>query len=158
VGAASALYAVLRVQGSTATASLVQVDANARRDRGEVVARINGGDPAALRAALASLAEQASAGLQNEWKARASGGSGQRARVSASAIYQNQRQWEQIKGGLEAAAQTLISEIRIEAVARDGALVSFSFTGDRNQLVNELARHGISLQDTGQGPVLRVSR
>jgi hypothetical protein len=156
-GAASALYATLRVQGSTATAALVEVDANARRDRGEVAARINGAEPAALRAALASLAEQASLRIQNEWKGRLATGAGQRARVSASALYQNQRQWEQIKDGLEGAAQTLISEIRIEAVGREGALVSFSFVGDRNQLVTELARRGVSLEETGQGPVLRVN-
>jgi hypothetical protein len=156
-GAASTLYATLRVQGSTATAALIEVNANARRDRGEVAARINGADEAALRAALASLAEQASARLQNEWKASVAVGGGQRARVSASAIYQNQRQWEQIKDGLEGAAQTLISEIRIEAVGRDGALVSFSFVGDRTQLVAELSRRGVNLQETAQGPVLRVS-
>jgi hypothetical protein len=157
-GAASTLFATLRVQGSTATAALVDVDANARRDRGEVAARINGSDSAALRAALASLAEQASLRVQNEWKGRLATGAGQRARVSASAIYQNQRQWEQIKDGLEGAAQTLISEIRIEAVGREGALVSFSFVGDRSQLVSELSRRGVSLEETAQGPVLRVTR
>jgi hypothetical protein len=155
--AASTLFATLRIQGSTATAALVEVDADSRRDRGEVAARIVGSEPAALRAALASLAQQASTRIQNDWKTQLAGGGGQRARVSASALYQNERQWEQIKDGLEGAAQTLISEIRIEAVGRDGALVSFSFVGDRNQLVNELQRRGVSLQDTAQGPVLRVN-
>lgn len=157
-GAASALYATLRVQGSTATATLVDVTADGRRDRGEVSARITGADDAALRAALASLADQASVRIQNEWKGRVAVGGGQRARVSASALYQTQRQWEQIKQGLEGAAQTLISEIRIEAVGREGALVSFSFMGERSQLVTELARRGVSLQESAQGPVLRVAR
>jgi hypothetical protein len=155
--ASSALYATLRVQGATATAALVEVDANARRDRGEVAARINGGDAAALRVALASLAEQASLRIQNEWKARIATGGGQRARVSASALYGDQRQWERIKHALEGAAQTLISEIRIEAVGREGALVSFSFVGDRDQLAAELNRRGVRLEDTTQGPVLRVA-
>jgi hypothetical protein len=155
--AASVLYATLRVQGSTATAALVEVSDSARRDRGEVAARINGGDEAALRAALASLAEQASAGVQNDWKARLAVSGAQRARVSASALYQSQRQWEQIKEALEGAAQTLISEIRIEAVGRDGALVSFSFVGERAQLAAELQRRGVTLQETAQGPVLRVA-
>jgi hypothetical protein len=155
--AASALYATLRVQGGTATATLVEVDANARRDRGEVAARINGTDAAALRAALASLANQASNRIQDDWKARMATGGGQRARVSASALYSDQAQWERIKGGLEGAATTLISEIRIEAVGREGALVSFSFVGDRGQLVAELARRGVQLEETAQGPVLRVA-
>ncbi len=156
-GAASALFATLRVQGSAATASLIEVDSNARRERGEVTALISGSDEAALRTALASLAEQASLRIQNEWKGRIATGGGQRARVSASALYGNQRQWEQIKDALEAAAQTLISEIRIEAVGREGALVSFSFVGDRNQLAAELSRRGVRLEDTAQGPVLRVA-
>ncbi|MGE0743211.1 MAG: DUF2066 domain-containing protein [Hyphomonadaceae bacterium] len=156
--AASVLYASLRVQGATATASLVEVDAAGRRDRGEVTARINGDDAASMRAALASLADQASQLLQNDWKARAAVGGGQRGRISASALYTDQRQWEAIKQALEGAASTLISEIRIEAVGRDGALVSFSFVGEREQLAAELARRGVTLQDTAQGPTLRVSR
>lgn len=155
--AASALYATLRVQGGTATATLVEVDSNARRDRGEVSARIEGTEASAVRAALASLADQASTRIQNDWKARIATGGGQRARISASALYGNQAQWEQIKDALEGAASTLISEIRIEAVGREGALVSFSFVGDRNQLVAELARRNVSLTDTAQGPTLRVA-
>ncbi len=155
--AASALYATLRVQGSTATATLVEVDANATRPRGEVTARVNGTDAAALRTAFASLADQASVRIQNEWKGRVATGGGQRGRISASALYSSQAQWEQIKNALEGAAQTLISEIRIEAVGRDGALVSFSFVGDRNQLAAELQRRGVSLADTAQGPTLRVA-
>lgn len=155
--AVSALYATLNVQGSTATAALVEVDASARRERGEVVARIAGSDEAALRAALSSLAEQVSARIQNEWKGRVAVGGGQRARVSASALYGDQRQWERIKDALEGAAQTLISEIRIEAVGREGALVSFSFVGNREQLAAELNRRGVRLEDTAQGPVLRVA-
>jgi hypothetical protein len=155
--AGSALYATLRVQGATATATLVEVAPDARRERGEVAARISGADPGSLRVALASLAEQASIRIQNEWKARVAIGGGQRARVSASALYSDLRQWVQIKQALEAAAQTLISEIRIEAVGREGALVSFMFVGDRAQLVAELARRGVSLQDSAQGPLLRVA-
>ena len=151
--AASALYATLRIQGGTATAALVEVDAANRRDRGEVTARINGSD---VRAALASLADQANLRIQNEWKSRVAIGGGQRARVSASALYSDQAQWERIKAGLESAAQTLISEIRIEAVGRQGALVSFSFVGDPTQLAAELERRGVRLEQTSMGPVLRV--
>jgi hypothetical protein len=155
--AASALYATLRVQGGTATATLVEIDANARRDRGEVSARVNGDDPAALRAAFASLADQASTRVQNDWKSRIATGGGQRGRISASALYTSEAQWEQIKDALEGAAQTLISEIRIEAVGRQGALISFTFVGDRGQLAAELQRRGVALADTAQGPILRIA-
>lgn len=157
--AATALYATLRVQGGTVTAALVEVGPNnVRRDRGEVVARTNGADATATRVALASLADQASMRIQAEWKARIATGGGQRARVSASAMYSSEAEWERIKSGLEGAAQTLISEIRIEAVGREGALVSFSFVGDRSQLAAELQRRGVALQDSPtMGPVLRAA-
>ena len=155
-GSISVLYATLRIDGSTATASLLELADDAARNRGEVTAAINGTDQIGLRATLASLADQASLRIQNEWKARIATGGGQRVRVSASALYRDLAQWNQIKQALEGAAQTLISEIRIEAVGRDGALVSFSFVGDREQLVAELARRGVALADSPQGPVLRV--
>src|SRR5262249_60731659 len=111
--------------------------------RGAVSAQIGGGDPAALRAALASLASQASDRIQNDWKSRAStGAAGQRARVSASALYSDERQWEAIKAALGAAAQTLISEIRIEAVGRQGAPGAFSFVCGRRRLVARPAPPG----------------
>lgn len=155
--ATSVIYATLRTQGNVGTASLIEVGPNnVRRDRGEVTAGL-GGDANALRQSLASLADQASQRVQTEWKTRISGGGGQSNRVSASALYQNEQQWEQIKSGLESAAATLISQIRIEAVGRDGALVSFSFVGDRALLSTELARHGVALSDSTSGPVLRVA-
>jgi hypothetical protein len=156
--AASALYATLRIQGTTASADLVEVSGAQRRDRGAVTARLASTEPAAVRAALISLADQANARLQEEWKARAAVGGAQRARLSASAIYSDQAQWERIKDALEAAAQTLISEIRIEAVGREGALVSFSFVGDQAQLAAELNRRGIRLEQSATGPTLRVAR
>lgn len=163
VGAAAAtaaLYATLRVQGATATADLVEVTAAGPRSRGEVTARIGGTGDAALRGALVSLAEQANLQIQNEYKARtgASTAPQQRSRVSASALYSDQRQWERIKDALEGAASTLISEIRIEAVGREGALVSFSYVGDLDQLGAELNRRGVSLEQSQYGPVLRVRR
>jgi Uncharacterized protein conserved in bacteria (DUF2066) len=156
-GASAALYATLRVQNGVAAAAITEINAEQRRDRGEITAPVASADPAAMRAAFAAMAEQVNLRLQNEWKARVATGGGQRARVSASALYRDQRQWESIKQALEGAAQTLISEIRIEAVGREGALVSFSFVGDRTQLNAELGRRGVRLEDSQMGPVLRVT-
>jgi hypothetical protein len=157
VGAASALYLDLRVAGPIASAYLVEIAPNrVPRDRGQVQARIGPG-PEGLGAAMQSLAEQASERLQSEWKARLATSSGQRARVAASALFDTQGEWQRIKSGLEQAASALISEIRIEAVARQGALVSFSFVGNREQLAAELRRYGVSVEETQQGPVLRAA-
>ncbi len=157
-GAATALIATMRLNGASAAATLVELGPNgARRDRGAVQARVQGGE-AGLRPALNALAAEASQRVQGEWKARAASASTTRARVSASAVYQQQSEWEAIKAGLEASAATVISEIRIEAVGRGGALVSFSYLGDQMQLVSELRRHGVSLENADIGPVLRTVR
>ena len=156
--AAAAIVAVLRVQGGTATASLREVGPNGITDRGAVSASL-GGDANTQRVGLQSLAQQTNAIIQDAWKARTDATSAtgvQRARLSASVLYADQREWERIKSGLEGAAGTMVSEIRIEAVGREGALVSFSFTGERAALTAELARRGIALQDSQFGPVLRA--
>lgn len=156
--ATSVIYATLRQQGATVSAHILEVSATGTRDRGEATARVNGTDAASLRAAFSSLAQLASDQLQNEWKARVPVVGTTRNRVPASALYANIAEWNQIKGGLEAAARTLISEIRIEAVGRDGALVSFTYVGELPQLQAELARNGVTLEQTSSGPVLRAAR
>ena len=158
VAAASVLYATVRVQGQTATATFLELGPNgASRDRGNATAQINGPGAVAQRAAFSQLAQAASDRVQNEWKARLAAGAGQRSRISASALYTNQAQWDTIKDGLQAAAATLISEIRIEAVGRQGALVSFSYVGDPAALSAELRRRNVSLENAEIGPVLRAA-
>ncbi|MBL8550828.1 MAG: DUF2066 domain-containing protein [Hyphomonadaceae bacterium] len=155
LGAPSAIYLDLRVEGGTVSARIAEVGQGAPgQDRGVVQARLGQG-PEGLAAGMQSLADQVSERLQNEWKVRMATNSGQRARVSASALFNNQAEWQRIKSGLERAASSLISEIRIEAVAREGALVSFSFVGSRQQLGADLTRYGIQVQETQAGPVLR---
>jgi len=155
-GATSVLYATLHAQGPSLSATLTEVSAQGAVSRGSVSSQVNGADPTALRAALQTLADQANAQVQNAWKARSIAGQPARSRVSATALYDNEQQWEQIKQGLQAAATTLISEIRIEAVGRQGALISFTFTGQLDQLGAELNRRGVSLEQGPQGPVLRL--
>ncbi len=158
----AAVLAILRVDGNSASATVRDVNAAGVRERGTATVQIAGNDPASLRVALNALALQINNAEQDDWKARAGGGAtaqqtAQSARISASALYANQHEWEAIKNALQGAASTLISQIRIEAVARDGALVSFSYIGNRDQLAAELARRGVSLADSPNGPVLRVA-
>jgi hypothetical protein len=159
LSAGSVLYATLRVQGGTATATLAEATANGVQSRGDVTARVSGSGRDALAAALISLAEQANARVQSDWQARNAGAvSGPGGRLSVTALYASQAQWEQIKDALEGAAQSVISEIRIEAVGREGALVSFSFAGDANQVAAELRRRGVLLESGSQGAILRIAR
>ncbi|MES1201446.1 MAG: DUF2066 domain-containing protein [Pseudomonadota bacterium] len=157
--ASSALYVTLRTGGANIAASVTEVSAAGARDRGPVTATIGGaGDAAAQRAALQTLADQINLRVQNDWKGRSGAGTvQQRSRISATALYADEASWEKIKQALTAAATTMISEIRIEAVGRDGALISFTFTGQLEQLGAELNRRGVSLDQSPQGPVLRVA-
>ncbi|MFZ4120450.1 MAG: hypothetical protein ACOYKM_02210 [Caulobacterales bacterium] len=155
--ATAAIYARLTIAGSTARAELVEVTAAGRRDRGTVEARIAAGETG-LAVALASLAESANAVIQDEWKATLAAGRGQQTRVTVSAIYSNQDEWERVKRGLGAAGATLVSDVSIDALSTGGALVSFSYVGDRAQLATELARQGLALSDGPLGVELRLAR
>ncbi len=154
-GATSALYAAARVTGASVIVELTEVGASqAVRPRGQLSASANPGEQG-LAAAFQRLADAANARVQTEWKSRLATGGGQRARVSASALYEGQAQWARLKRGLEGAASTLISEIRIEAVSKNGATLSFSYTGSPEQLQAELRRYGVLVERAGQGLILR---
>jgi hypothetical protein len=162
LAANSAVQAILNVQANTASATVRSLNAQGAREYGTASVQIASNDPAALRAALNALALQVNNAVQDDWKAHQGVASTaqqpvQSSRISASALYANEHEWEEIKGALQGAASTLISQIRIEAVAREGALVSFSYIGDRSQLAAELNRRGVALSDSPQGPVLRVA-
>lgn len=155
-GATSALYANARLAGASIVVDLVEVGANgARRERGPVTVPLASGDQAGAfqRAAEASLAL-----VQNEWKARlAVGGGGQKTRITVSAFYGNQAEWGRLKKGLEASAKTLISAVSIDAVAKEGSVISFAYVGSKDQLAAELLRNGVVFKDTPQGPTLRLA-
>jgi hypothetical protein len=157
IGAAAALFATVQNSGSTATATLIEVGPNGRRiDRGSVTTPV-GTD--GLDEAYRRLADAASARLQADWRAQAvQTATAVRGRLTASALYQSQADWTRIKQALESLAQGAISEIRIEAIARDGAVVSFAFPGAFERAVDEFRRRGLVLAETPQGPVMRVAR
>src|SRR5262249_55487936 len=116
--------AYLRIQGSNASANLREISAAGIRDHGTVSAAIGGTDPASLRAALTALSLAINTAIQDDWKAhmQTSTTASARSRISASALYANERDWQRIKSALEGAAATVVSDIRIEAVSRQGAL------------------------------------
>jgi hypothetical protein len=156
---ATAIYATARLTSATTlVADLVEVGPDdLRRTRGQASASVQGG-VAGLPDAYRRLAIAVNDKLQADWKTRLASGGGQRQRMAASALYADMEEWSRLKMGLESAARTLISEIRIEAIAKDGALVSFAYVGDSQQLASELQRLGLSLEQPASGPVLRVQR
>jgi hypothetical protein len=155
-GATTALYANARMVGSTMVADLVEVGAGgARRDRGAASVPVTASQ--GMGAALQALAEAVNARVQNDWKTRLATGGGQRARLTVSAFYANEGEWLRLKKGLEGAGKTVISGISIDAVSKEGAWVSFSYVGAKDQLAAELLRNGIALTDGPGGAVLKLA-
>jgi Uncharacterized protein conserved in bacteria (DUF2066) len=155
VGASSGIFAVARVSGNTLVTDLIEVaPGGVRTNRGQVSAAIQGGD-VGVPDAFRRLAEAVNAKLQTEFKGRPASAQTERAKMSVSALYSDMAEWSRVKEGLGAAG-ALISEIRIEAIARDGALVSFMYAGSPTDLQEALRRFGLSLADSPQGPVLRA--
>ena len=155
-GAATAIYASARVAGGAVVADLVEVGPNGlRRERGQVSVPVTIGE-AGMGPSLQRLADAAVGRIQADWKQSLAAGAGQRTRVQAVAIFGSQADWVRIKRALGQAATTIVSDIRIEGVAKEGALVSFSYVGGPEQLAAEFGRSGVDAAIAGATITLRV--
>ncbi len=158
-GADSAIFALARVVGGSLVADLIETaPGGVRVNRGQVNAVIQGGD-AGVPEAFRRLADAVNARLQTEYKSRSGPvAGGARTKLAVSALYRDMAEWGRIKEGLGAAG-AVITEIRIEAIAKEGALVSFSHGDTVDALAVALQRFGLSLTPvTPQGPILRSAR
>lgn len=156
-GAQTILIANARQTGAALVADLVEVDATgAQTSRGQASAAVQGGD-AGLADAYRRLADAANQRVQTAYKTGLTLQASQRSRITVSALYANMDEWTRVKQGLEAAAQSAISDIRIEAIGREGALVTFAHAGTADDLASALQRYNLALSQTAQGLVLRVA-
>ncbi len=159
-GAPTAIFVQAMWGSDSVSATLTEVGPNGfRRDRGRVTAPVRGGG-AGLEEAFRRLAAQANGQVQTEYRALLSSGGAPTAptaeRVSLSVLYNTLSDWTAIKRGLEAAEDSMVRDVRIEAINRRGALVSFTSTGTVDQLAAELVRHGVGLEPSNFGLVLRT--
>lgn len=90
--------------------------------------------------------------LEEAWKQASVIRSGKRTPATASVRYTSLAEWNTLRGAL--ARSPLISEFRIDTIARDGALVAFSYAGDTARLQNDLLQRGVSIQQNDSGLVL----
>jgi hypothetical protein len=156
-GAQTVVVATARQTGAALVADIVEYDANgAQTPRGQASAAVQGGD-AGLPDAYRRLAEAANARLQTQWKTGLTLQASQRTRIVVSALYRDMPEWTRVKQGLEQAAQTTISDIRIEAIGREGAVVTFAHSGAVEDLARALERYNLQLAQSSQGPVLRTT-
>ena len=158
VGAATALYVLTQAVGAQLVADLVEVGPEGlRQERGRVSAQVGPGEqgfPNAFR----ELASKVNIQVQREWKTRLRSGAAEpAARIEVQTIYASLAQWLQLKKAMEASARSLISDVRIEAVSAQGAMVSLGYVGTTEQLKQDLARFGGMLEQTPRGAELRLA-
>jgi hypothetical protein len=94
-------------------------------------------------ATLEAAAEAVSTMLDESWKQASIVRDGSRTDVSASVRYTSLAEWNTLRGAL--ARSPLVSDFRTKAVAREGAIVTFSYAGDENRLRNDLVQRGVTL-------------
>jgi hypothetical protein len=105
---------------------------------------------------LADAAAAASALMDENWKQLSIIRGGTRTTTNASVRYTSLAEWNTLRGAL--ARSPLVSDFKITAIARDGALVTFAYAGDEPRLQNDLLQRGVSLAaapDGEDGLVLR---
>lgn len=87
--------------------------------------------------------------LDENWKRASIIRGGARTQAKATVRYTSLAEWNTLRGAL--ARSPLVSDFRTTAVARDGALVTFSFLGDPERLQNDLLQRGVALGDEPEG-------
>ncbi len=81
--------------------------------------------------------------LDESWKQASIIRDSKRTEVSASVLFTSLAEWNTLRGAL--AQSPLVSDFRTKAVAREGALVNFSYAGDEARLRSDLIQRGVTL-------------
>jgi hypothetical protein len=157
-GATSALYATATAANGSLAVSLVEVSAAGRREHGQFTTPLPAASADNNAGLFKALANAANERLQAEWKQKLAAGVAQKSHVAVTASFTTQAEWLQVKNALAQASQTLVSDIVIEAVAKDGATLSFSFSGSSDQLAAELGRYGVVYAADANGATLRLGK
>ncbi len=101
---------------------------------------------------LADAVSDAEALLADTWKRNSIVRGNSRTLVEANVLYTSITEWGTLRGAL--ARSPLVSDFRTRAIARDGALVSFAYAGDRQRLEQDLRQRGVQLAPDIAGWVL----
>jgi len=94
-------------------------------------------------ATLEAAVEAVTAMLDESWKHASIIRDSKRTQVSALVLYTSLAEWNTLRGAL--ARSPLVSDFRTKAVAREGALVTFSYAGDEARLRSDLVQRGVTL-------------
>ncbi|MEO9968363.1 MAG: DUF2066 domain-containing protein [Hyphomonadaceae bacterium] len=105
---------------------------------------------------VATMAEAVStvSGMMDDiWKEQSIVRPGTRTLSEASVLYTSLPEWNTLRGAL--ARSPLVSDFQIKAIASDGAMVQFAFSGDVDRLQGDLRQRGAVLEGQPGRWVLR---
>ncbi|MAK60801.1 MAG: hypothetical protein CMK09_07470 [Ponticaulis sp.] len=146
VGARNAVIAELNGSEGSYTVSLYRVSSAGRFTIGTT------GPVESLPEAVAA----ASAYLDAAWKRQSIVRADElRSSTEATIRFSSIRNWNSVRTALS--TSPLISDFQIDAVARDGALVSFAYAGNRDRLAQDLRQSGILLSETLSGWTMQMA-
>lgn len=94
-------------------------------------------------ATLADAAAAVSTLLDETWKQASIIRDTRRTQADATVRFTSLAEWNTLRGAL--ARSPLVSDFRTNAVAREGALVTFSYAGDETRLSSDLVQRGVML-------------
>jgi len=104
----------------------------------------------------AEFADRVVERLESDWKQVSAVTAGEVVTTSVSVLYNTHRDWIMLQEAINTAAQ--ITGARLDALSKDGALMTISYGGDVARLANELRFKGVSVeQDPRLGLVFRRS-
>ncbi|CAM3870873.1 hypothetical protein [Litorimonas haliclonae] len=94
--------------------------------------------------------------LEREWKADTAVLAGQAETMSVSVLYDSLSDWQALKTAIDGSAQ--IQDARLDAMSKDGALMTLTYAGDMDRLTRELSFKGVDIrEDREMGVVLTRS-
>ena len=104
----------------------------------------------------ADFADRVIERLEADWKQVSAVTAGEVVTTSVSVLYTSHRDWIQLQEAINTSAQ--ITGARLDALSKDGALMTISYGGDVARLANELRFKGVRVeQDPSLGLVFRRS-
>lgn len=91
--------------------------------------------------------------LESDWKANTVSLAEEAVSMPVSILYESQAEWQRLKAAINGSAQ--IQDARLDAMSKDGALMTLTYAGNMDRLTRELAFKGVTLRkDSKLGMVL----
>ncbi len=128
--------------GLTANVTDIALDTGQKRDLGFV----SGAD-------FQDLANQVVGNLEADWKQASVSTAENAVSMAVSVLYDGHSEWLRLKDAINGSAQ--IQDARLDALSKDGALMTITYGGDMARLRNELSFKGVDVRnDPSLGVVL----